>query len=313
MRINLMSIKRKICLILALILMLLCACSSTQETKTQDETTMEEAQNEEQKDEQDARAVTSADATNMRLEKIVGSVVVKNEQGEEITSSEGMRLNSGYEIITSELSFAYISLDDDKALKLDENSDAKIENDSKNLLITLIDGYLYYNVTKPLEDDEIMNITTSNMITGIRGTQGYVGTYIENELQQSVSALVSGMVTINAIEEDGELLLTSLIKEYEIAYYDYDEQENHLRVDVLVENDIPEFVKAEIYDDYVAPSEGAYSTNQNNATAGNSSPAYVAPTPTPAPAPAATAPAYTDDDDDDYDDVDDGGDDDDDD
>ena len=49
-----------------------------------------------------------------------------------------------------------------------------IKRDGKKLELVVNSGGLFFNVTKPLEDDESMDIRTSTTICGIRGTCGWV-------------------------------------------------------------------------------------------------------------------------------------------
>ncbi len=177
------KLKSSIAILLAFALVFTTACSS------------ENVDNEE---------ITTATADIMRLEKVEGDVVIKNSDGENIEPFVGMKLQSGYEVITGEESYAYISLDDSKAIKLDTSSASSIENDGKDLLITLTSGGLFFNVSQPLAEDETMNIKTSNMITGIRGTSGYIRAYEENGEILSTSSLITGTVGVHVLNEDGD-------------------------------------------------------------------------------------------------------------
>ena len=75
---------------------------------------------------------------------------------------------------SSSASFAWINLDDVKLAKLDEKSEIAIQKEDKRLELEVKSGSLFFNVTQPLEDDETMNIRTSSMVVGIRGTCGWV-------------------------------------------------------------------------------------------------------------------------------------------
>lgn len=46
----------------------------------------------------------------------------------------------------------------------------QIEKSGKNLEIVVDRGGLFFNITEPLAEDETMNIRTSGMMVGIRGT-----------------------------------------------------------------------------------------------------------------------------------------------
>ncbi|MDR0857561.1 MAG: hypothetical protein LBN97_00840, partial [Oscillospiraceae bacterium] len=59
------------------------------------------------------------EATTIRLEKLDGSGTLENEAGKALTILDGMQLFSGYTVGTQDESYAYLSLDATKALKLD--------------------------------------------------------------------------------------------------------------------------------------------------------------------------------------------------
>lgn len=110
----------------------------------------------------------------MRLEQTEGDVDVTNVTKGDLAYTAGMRLGSGDDVDTDTASYAWISLDDSKAIKVDEVSEVEVRQKGKNLEALLISGNLYFNVTVPLKSDESMNIRTSTMATGIRGTCGWV-------------------------------------------------------------------------------------------------------------------------------------------
>ena len=159
-----------------------------------------------------ASAATSAKAKSMRLEQTEGDVGVTNVTKGDLTYTAGMRLGSGDDVDTDTASYAWISLDDSKAVKVDEVSEVEVRQKGKNLEALLISGNLYFNVTVPLKSDESMNIRTSTMATGIRGTCGWVSIVdgcntrvhlLEGVLQCKVINPVDGIiktVTIHAGE-----------------------------------------------------------------------------------------------------------------
>lgn len=116
----------------------------------------------------------TARATTMKLEKTEGKVKIKTQNGTTRKISKGMRLYNGNTVETAKSGYAYISLDSSKAVKLDESSKAALRQNGKKLELLVKDGQLFFNVSKKLKDDEKMDIRTSTMITGIRGTCGIV-------------------------------------------------------------------------------------------------------------------------------------------
>ena len=121
-----------------------------------------------------AAAAETAAAATLRLEKAEGTVKVSNASGKSVTVTDGMRLYSGYTIATEKNSYAYVSLDSTKAVKLDASSKAEVRKSGKKLELNAVSGSLFFNVTAPVDKDESLNIRTSTMVTGVRGTSGWV-------------------------------------------------------------------------------------------------------------------------------------------
>ena len=120
-----------------------------------------------------AETVSDA-ASTIQLMKTEGSVSVTNGSGRALSVFEDMRLYNGYHAKTAEKSYAWASLDSSKLIKLDEVSEAEVRKAGKKLEVLLNSGNLYFNVSEPLEKEESLNIRTSTIIVGIRGTCGWV-------------------------------------------------------------------------------------------------------------------------------------------
>lgn len=110
----------------------------------------------------------------IRLNQTEGTVSVQNSSGKEQTPRAEMQLYSGYTIASEEESYAWFSLDSEKLAKLDALSEAEVRRAGKQLELLLKSGNLFFNVTQPLAEDESLNIRTSTMVAGIRGTCGWV-------------------------------------------------------------------------------------------------------------------------------------------
>lgn len=120
-----------------------------------------------------AETVSDA-ASTIQLMKTEGSVSVTNGSGRALSVFEDMRLYNGYHAKTAEKSYAWASLDSSKLIKLDAVSEAEVRKAGKKLEVLLDSGNLYFNVSEPLEKEESLNIRTSTIIVGIRGTCGWV-------------------------------------------------------------------------------------------------------------------------------------------
>lgn len=182
-------------------------------------------------------------AATMKLIKTDGEVGVENEKGKAVDLIENLGLYNGYGIDTQKKSFAWIDLDDTKLTKMDEKSDVDIKKDGKKLELVVNSGSLFFNVTKPLEDDESMDIRTSTTICGIRGTCGWV----ESHGDTSYVGLLDGKVECSVAADGQEETVTVNAREFLIVKKDGD----HVTYEVkkLTYRDVPEFVQAEITDE----------------------------------------------------------------
>lgn len=151
-----------------------------------------------------AAPVLAADAAaTIRLSKTTGTVSVSKSSGKSVTLLSNMRLYNGYHVATSAKSYAWMNLDDAKLVKEDASSEVEVRKNGKKLEVNLISGKAFFDVTEKLDDDESLNISTSTMIAGIRGTAGYVEvldrwttglTVLEGVVQCSVADPVTGQV-----------------------------------------------------------------------------------------------------------------------
>ena len=190
-------------------------------------------------------------AATMRLEKTEGSVEVSDNSGKDISLMEHLRLYNGYRVGTLEESYAWINLDSTKLAKLDAVSEADIRKSGKKLEILLDSGNLFFNVSEPLEDDESLNIRTSTMVLGIRGTCGWVELLDERSVRVSV---LEGTVEIRVTDPVTGEIRTDRISGGEMVVckvYGQDREEGRceiLRGDCTKE-DVRGFVLAELLPD----------------------------------------------------------------
>ena len=191
-------------------------------------------------------------ATTMKLIKTDGEVGVENEKGKSVDLIDNLGLYSGYGIDTQTKSFAWIDLDDTKLTKMDEKSDVGIKKDGKKLELVVNSGGLFFNVTKPLEDDESMDIRTSTTICGIRGTCGWVEAHGDTTYVGLFDGKVECTVTADGKEE------TVRVNAKEILIVKKDGDHVTYEVKKLTYKDVPEFVQVEIADEPFALEEESY-------------------------------------------------------
>lgn len=197
-----------------------------------------------------AAAETAAAAT-LRLEKAEGTVAVSTAAGRTVSTTDGMRLYSGYALETETASYAYVSLDSTKAVKLDASSRGEVSKSGKKLELKSVSGKLFFNVTAPVKEDESLNIRTSTMVTGVRGTAGWV-----EVVDRSVSRvhLLEGTLTVTAAEPSTGELRRTVITGGQTATAAVDGasrpgQQTSLTVAELREEDVPAFVAVDLAKD----------------------------------------------------------------
>ena len=197
-----------------------------------------------------AAAETAAAAT-LRLEKAEGTVTVSTAAGRTVSTTDGMRLYSGYVLETGTDSYAYVSLDSTKAVKLDASSRGEVSKSGKKLELKAVSGKLFFNVTAPVKEDESLNIRTSTMVTGVRGTAGWV-----EVVDRSVSRvhLLEGTLTVTAAEPSTGELRRTVITGGQTATAAVNGasrpgQQTSLTVAELREEDVPAFVAVELAKD----------------------------------------------------------------
>ncbi len=194
-------------------------------------------------------------ATTMKLIKTDGEVGVENEKGKSVDLIDNLGLYSGYGIDTQTKSFAWIDLDDTKLTKMDEKSDVDIIKDGKKLELVVNSGGLFFNVTKPLEDDESMDIRTSTTICGIRGTCGWVESQGDTSYVGLLDGKVECTVTVDGKEE------TVRVNAKELLIVKKDGESVTYEVKELTYKDVPEFVQVEISDGPFALEEESYTVD----------------------------------------------------
>ena len=135
-------------------------------------------------------------ATTMRLLRMEGTVTLVTSSGSTKQPTGNMRFRSGDSLTTGEDGLATIALDDDKIITLQSNSRAEFSKSRKKIEMTLTQGALFFNVTKPLDADETFDIKTSTMVVGIRGTSGYV--YVDRNGNPTI-ILTDGHVHVTGV------------------------------------------------------------------------------------------------------------------
>ena len=88
-------------------------------------------------------------ATTMVLKKTEGTVNIQDGKQKTIEPAEQLGLYSGYQVETSQTSYAWINLDKVKLTKMDAESEIEIAKRKNDLEIIVHSGKLFFHVTEP--------------------------------------------------------------------------------------------------------------------------------------------------------------------
>ncbi|MCR4621586.1 MAG: FecR domain-containing protein [Clostridiales bacterium] len=112
----------------------------------------------------------SYSAETIRLLRYDGNVEILDASGSPRFVMENVRFANGETMRTGAESTASVSLDSTKILSIDQNSTVKFEKNDNHMVLTLNEGTLFLDVREKLDENESLDITTSTMTVGIRGT-----------------------------------------------------------------------------------------------------------------------------------------------
>ncbi len=108
-------------------------------------------------------------ASTMRLTDYEGKVYLSDSDGKELTVEKNRRLADGYVLDTDRESRAWVALDENRIVTLMERSSATFRKNGKKLVLSVNEGSIFFNIAKPLAEDESLDIHTSNILIGVRG------------------------------------------------------------------------------------------------------------------------------------------------
>lgn len=179
-------------------------------------------------------ATQQATAVSVRVLQSDGIVELRNSNGRTLPVVEGMRLYHGYQVTTQESSYAYMALDENRLATLGAVSDMELERKDNDLALMLNSGKLFFDVSSKMGEEETMNIHTSNVALGIRGTAGLVE--IINAKHTRVwlfDGQIYGVVTNQINEQKKEILMMpGMVADF----YVYDMNHGGDKCDIIVRN-----------------------------------------------------------------------------
>ncbi len=192
----------------------------------------------------------SQKAATMYLMKTEGSVTVADPEGKSMDLISRMGLYSGYRLATEIESYAWIDLDSTKLAKMDAATNVEIQKEDGMLEILVGRGSVFFHVTEPLSDDETMNIRTSTLIVGLRGTCGWITIMDEGHIQV---CLLEG--TVECISTLGKSF--GQVTAGEKADFMLQSGQGQVTKEPLTAEDIPAYVIPELSQEFIRTDETA--------------------------------------------------------
>ena len=113
-------------------------------------------------------------AIAMRLFYAEGTVGLTDEAGSDKSLVENMNFYTGYHLKTGNDGQAKVSLDETRLITLASDSLLGFEKKGEAMKLSLEEGELFFNVEEKLPESASLEIETSTMVVGIRGTSGIV-------------------------------------------------------------------------------------------------------------------------------------------
>jgi hypothetical protein len=180
-------------------------------------------------------------ATTMRILRLEGEVSLED-NGKNKKVKESLRLNDGNALTTETESLVSIGLDDTKIVTMDEKSRAEFSQKGRKLDLHLTAGSLFFEVQKPLEDDETFDIRTSTMVVGIRGTSGWVSVEGDHETLIVTDGIVHVIGINPTTGETKEIDVGAGQRVRTYLYNDRKVDSIMFYLERITERDLPEFV-----------------------------------------------------------------------
>lgn len=177
-------------------------------------------------------------ASTIALTKTEGELEIIDRRGKDVLPKEDLHLFDGYMMATHTLSYAWMDLDRERLVKMDQESQIEVQKERKKLEIVVQSGSLFFHIAKPLEEDESLDIRTSSMMVGIRGTCGWVEVVNDEGIMRVY--LLEGKVECSTADRQ------EMVQAGEMAVLTED---GEVSVSPFTAQDIPDFVMEEIQED----------------------------------------------------------------
>ena len=142
-------------------------------------------------------------AQTMRLLHYEGDVEILDANGKPRFVMENARFKSGEAMRTGEASTASVSLDATKIVTMDQLSLLEFIKQGNHMLLTLKEGTLLLDVQKKLDENESLDVETSTLTVGIRGTMIVLSEQRKEDMTIAKLSVLSGVTQVTYIDEGG--------------------------------------------------------------------------------------------------------------
>ncbi|MBO4884279.1 MAG: FecR domain-containing protein, partial [Clostridia bacterium] len=145
------------------------------------------------------------EAKTMRLLHYQGSVEIFNPSGESRFVMENVRFSSGEVMQTGADGLASVGLDETKIVTLDADSRVEFIQEADHFRLNLLQGAIILDVQEKLDENESLDIQTSTMTVGIRGTLIFVSEEVADNEQKVKTRLgvMEGTAQIDYEDQSG--------------------------------------------------------------------------------------------------------------
>lgn len=158
-------------------------------------------------------AESSYDASTMRLLRHDGTVQIYDVSGAPRFLLDNVRFASGEAMETGEDGTASVSLDDSKIVSLDKLSFVEFMQESDHIRLNLKKGTIFLDVSEKLDENAGLDIQTSTMTVGIRGTIVQVSeeeSSADPGIDMTTLAVFEGVTNVTYTDEAGASRLVSV-------------------------------------------------------------------------------------------------------
>ncbi|MBR3743308.1 MAG: FecR domain-containing protein [Clostridia bacterium] len=162
-------------------------------------------------------------AQTMRLLHYEGEVEILDASGKSRFVMENARFKSGESMRTGENSVASISLDATKIVTMDQLSVVEFVKQGSHLQLTIKEGTLLLDVQEKLDENESLDVQTSTMTVGIRGTVIAVTVTEIDGVRICKITVLEGVTRLSYTDENGNEQSAELSAGHTAVFTDLDD------------------------------------------------------------------------------------------